>query len=590
MVSDLWAQSRSILTVLGDVIAYDLDRRVLSPFRIPNFWRERSPRSKILAVVTLALHPRDVGKLLIGYTEGAVTYSFKQNKPQLYLQYELPPGAPGGDSDPTAQRQARHPRLTQALWHPTGTFIMTGHEDSSLVFWDAKEGKVLMARTLTDTNVNVPGVGGHYAGSPGGNFTVKEPLFRVSWLSTANADETGLVISGGAPTTSPTKGLTFFDFGITPVYATSSWQILSNFFASPKRQRILPTPPGAEVIDFCLIPKSSPHYAGAHEPIAVIALLSSGELVTLAFPTGQPIEPANYLHPDLSFVHPFANRIDLAYVSRERWLGMTETRKSNKPWLTGGAEGVYPLKRFEKRSIVQTSHGDGTVRLWDAGHADEIENGMMLQVDVSRAVGRYDHIDIKMCTFAGAAGELAVGLRSGECILYRWDHNRNFGHEMGGQHFAPGSQGTIRQIQDRADPAVKEGLCPQWMLDEQQGAVTAVKVSDVGFVGVCYENGSVTIVDQRGPAVIFHAGISQLTKISRRGSIRGRAEAPRPDFGTCAEFGVMPLEGDGKLQYVDELGRHISFTLYSLTILRLCKHLFVHWYQIRKSCNFQDPP
>jgi hypothetical protein len=54
------------------------------------------------------------------------------------------------------------------------------------------------------------------------------------------------------------KGLTFLDLGPTPNYATSSWQILSDHFAGANRQRILPTPPKAEVVDFCLIPRTSP--------------------------------------------------------------------------------------------------------------------------------------------------------------------------------------------------------------------------------------------------------------------------------------------------------------------------------------------
>ncbi|KAI9871001.1 MAG: hypothetical protein M1830_003542, partial [Pleopsidium flavum] len=69
----------------GDIIAYDLDREALAPFRIPNLWRERNPKARILPVVTMALHPRDIGTLLIAYSEGTVIFSFKQNKPTKYF-------------------------------------------------------------------------------------------------------------------------------------------------------------------------------------------------------------------------------------------------------------------------------------------------------------------------------------------------------------------------------------------------------------------------------------------------------------------------------------------------------------------------
>ncbi|KAI1019531.1 hypothetical protein LB505_000380 [Fusarium chuoi] len=37
-----------------------------------------------------------------------------------------------------------------------------------------------------------------------------------------------------------------------------------------------------------------------------MVLLSSGELITLSFPSGYPISPTNQLHPSVSFVHPFS--------------------------------------------------------------------------------------------------------------------------------------------------------------------------------------------------------------------------------------------------------------------------------------------
>ena len=495
----------------------------------------------------MALHPRDIGTLLIAYSEGAVIFSFKQNKPTKYFQYELPAGAPGGDSDPTSVNSTRRPRITQALWHPTGTFVITGHEDSSLVIWDPKDGRVVMARTLQDTKVDRPGAGSGSYGSSPGTFSLKEPLFKVAWCSKQNVDDTGILIAGGAPTTASTKGLTFMDLGPTPNYSTSSWQILSDYLAKPKGQHVLPTPPKAEVVDFCLIPRMSPHYAGSHDPIALLALLSSGEVVTLSFPSGRPISPTNKLHVSLSYVHPFVNRIALASIDRTRWLGMTESRSQGPPVLTGGAEATHSLKRYESRNIVQTAHADGTIRLWDAGHGDEIENEDVLQVDVARALGRMEGIEVTAMSMSGATGELAVGLKSGEVLVFRWDKNRNFGREVprtGGDVF-----GGMVNIKDHADPALKEGLLPFTMLQGQYGPLTTVKMSDVGFVGVGFEGGEVAVIDLRGPAIIYTSALSDLVKQSKRGSL-GRSDnhkSGKPEWSTVLEFGVMTLDGDGEI-------------------------------------------
>ncbi|KAI9847271.1 MAG: hypothetical protein M1837_002857 [Sclerophora amabilis] len=529
----------------GDVVAYDLDREVLAPFKITNLWRERSPKARVLLpVLTLALHPRDVGTLLIGYAEGAAIFSFKQNNAIKYFHYELPPGAPGGDSDPTAVKTARCPRLTQALWHPTGTFILTGHEDSSMVFWDPKDGRVIMARTLQDTNVDKVGSVTGSQGLTPGTFSVKTPLFKIAWCSKKNPDDTGILIAGGAPTTLATKGLTFFELGVTPNYATSSWQVLSDHLESPNRQRILPTPAQAEVVDFCVIPRSSPHFAGANDPIAVIALLSSGEIATLSFPSGHPILPINQLHLSLSFVHPFVSQIGFAPIERTRWLGMRESRQQGPPILTGGAEATHPLKRHEKRNILQTSHADGTVRLWDAGHADEIENPDMLQVDVARALGRFQDVEVSRISMAGATGELALGLRTGEMAVFKWGRNRRLGYNSP-QDIDRNPLGFV-DIVDRADPSLKEGLLPFILLNQQSGPITALKMSEVGFIGVGYENGSVTIVDLRGPAVIHEVSLSEFSKQNKRVNFRksGSHQQGTAEWPTVIEFGVMTLGGD----------------------------------------------
>jgi hypothetical protein len=231
----------------GDVIAYDMDRESSAPFRIPNLWQEFDPKARIATVVSLQFHPRDIGTLLVGYKQGAVVYSFKLNKALRFFQYEIPRGAPGGDGDPSATNIVRRPPLTQAVWHPTGTFIMTGHEDSSIVFWDTiKDGRMLMARTLTDTHVATPAAAVGRAIDGRATLAVKEPLFRISWCANQqDPEDTAILIAGGQSTQAPTKGLTLFEMSRTPVYATSSWDALSTYFETPKRQRIRMYDPGA---------------------------------------------------------------------------------------------------------------------------------------------------------------------------------------------------------------------------------------------------------------------------------------------------------------------------------------------------------
>jgi syntaxin-binding protein 5 len=535
----------------GEIVVYDLDRENMTPLRIPNLWKEMNPRARILPIVSIQFHPRDVGKLLIGYSEGAVTYSFKQNKAQKFFHYEVPRGAPGGESRPAMD--VLHPRLTHAVWHPTGTFVLTAHDDSSLVFWDPTSGRLLAARTVQEIDINIPGSGGarNVPGTPLSPTSpapsIREPYRRIAWCSKDNPDDTGLLISGGSPTTNPTRGLSFLELGPTPVYATSSWDALANHFRNPRRVHVLPTPPSAEVSDFLLIPRNSPHFAGAHDPIAVMVIMTSGELLTISFPSGHPISPTNQLSVDLSLIHPFATKIGMCSIERTRWLGMRESRQHGALFVQGGFEGTKPMKRFENRNIIQTAHADGSIRLWDAGHGDAIENSSVIQADLGRALGRWDNLEISCISMSGASGEMSVGLRSGEVVVFRFNRNKNAGRPDLNEPLQKPPPGQMQDISRRADPALKEGLLPLTMCNDQQGPVTALKHSNVGFIAVGYASGGVTIVDLRGPAVIHTQLLSDVKHhVGKRMSVRrSNSDTQSAEYPTVMEFGVMTLEGDG---------------------------------------------
>ena len=515
-------------------------------------WREFNPRARLVSIVALAFHPRDIGTLLIGYSDGAAIYSFKQNKALVFLHYELQIGAMGGFRDPSMANRARTPKLVQAVWHPTGTFILTGHDDSSLVVWDPKNGKIVQARTLQEVDIDK-----RTQSAPrkptAETFSLKAPLFRIAWCSKPNPEDTGLLVAGGCPTNVPDQSLTFLDFGPSPIYATSSWQVLSDHFAKPKAHLTLEIPPNADVVDFCLIPRTSPHYAGCHDPIAVIALLGSGELITLSIPSGHPISPTNQLHASLTFVHPFVDSIAVTYVDRTRWLGMVEKRSRGPQILKGGAEANHPLKRYESRNIIQTAHADGTIRIWDAGHGDEIENEDMIQVDLPRALGRYQDVAISKMSMSGSTGELAVGLRTGEVVIFRWGTNPSYGQETPSKQ-AQEAFGLI-DVQKHTDPSLKVGLLPLTMMAKLQASVTAIKMSDVGFVATGFADGSIVVMDLRGPALIHEANLYDLARPSKRSSIRkpsGSHNEMKAEFSTSLEFAVMSLDGEGRLFSLNE--------------------------------------
>ncbi|KAJ4292980.1 Lethal(2) giant larvae sro7 [Collariella sp. IMI 366227] len=407
-------------------------------------------------VVSVQLHPRDIGKLLIRYTYGAAVYSFKQNVVQRWFEYVVPAGAPG-------------------------------------------------------------------MGDP---------------------DDTALLIAGGQRVDEPEKGLTFLELGPTPIYATSSWEVLASHFEG-KRRTTLRIPPGAEVADYCLVPRASPYFDGAQDPIAILVMLTSGEVITMSFPSGYPISPTNFLHPSMQFVHPFVQKIAVSTMPRERWLGMVETRNQGDAILMGGAPANKRRRaNWEFRNIIQVAHVDSTVRIWDVGYADEIENPGQLQVDVARALDRYEDVSITALSMGDATGEFAAGTRTGEVVIYRWGVNKSYGRDAI-KPLDP-NPGGLTDISSRAEPSLKEGLQPFVLYEMMQGPISVLKVSDVGFVAVGSEGGFFSIIDLRGPGVIFQASVTEFVKAEKRSSfLKGHSKGPATlEFPTAIEFGVMTLEGD----------------------------------------------
>lgn len=542
-------------TANGEVFAYDLDRERLSPLKLPNYWQQRDPKARAVGLVTMQLHPRDIGKLMIAYTHGVALYSFKQNIATQFFEYSVPPGAPGGST--IAVDSTRKPRITHAVWHPTGTFILTAHEDGSLVFWDAKDGRIVMARTLNEFDIEKPVPNS-------GPSKSKHPYVRIAWCCKENPEDSGLLIAGGQSLDQPANALIFIELGLTPNYQTSSWQALSDYCRG-RKENALETPPGAEVANFFLIPRFSPHFASAQDPIAVLTLLSSGELITMSFPSGFPISPTNQLHPSMSFVHPFAVKFAVTTLERGRWLGMVETRNQGEPLLKGGKEAPLPHRKFAGRSIIQVAHADSTVRIWDVGHGDEIENPSQLQVDIARALNRYSDINITAMSMASNTGEFAVGTSGGEVVLYRWDGNRFHGRNEN-QQLDP-NPGGLTDISIRAEPSLKQGLQPYSLYEMMQGPISVVKMSDVGFVGVGSENGFFSIIDMRGPSVIFQVSMAEFAKQDKRSSfLRGNTNSSgAKEWPVVIQFGVMNLEGDKYSSICcfvgTNQGRVVTFTL-----------------------------
>jgi syntaxin-binding protein 5 len=84
----------------------------------------------------------------------------------------------------------------------------------------------------------------------------------------------------------------------------------------------------------------------------------------------------------------------------------------------------------------------------------------------------------------------------------------------------------------------------------QSGPITAVKVSEVGFVAAASEGGKLAVIDMRGPAIIHLGTTGEFGKGDKLGTLRRKSSHPgdKPEWITKLEFSVSM---DTRFQLMD---------------------------------------
>lgn len=514
----------------GSIYAYDIDRGNMTPFRIDNLQKKVLPNERLSPVVSIEWNPRDIGTLLIGYANCAIIYSISDNDLKLSFRYEVPKGAPGGNN--ILPSTVRYPKVLQALYHPNSLNILTTHEDGSLVFWDALTGEQLHARSLFDTDVNIPsGIAPTHEGA------VNTEFLKVSWVCEENPDYTALVIAGGdGPAHDGIHNLSVINYGVAPKYSMTSYEKMGKYYAEPKQQRFLPIQNSSSVIDFLALPQTSPYFNGNHNPNFIVALLESGEIETLAYPKGTLNYKSSLFPQSIAWVHPHTTFTVATPVPRKQWLGMIGKSTKKENILKGGFPTKKPLRANEVRAALATGHSNGSVRIWDASHA-ELDESSVMEVSVSAALNTITNIAVDNISFAGETAELAVATIGGDVALFKFDINRKYNPNIGDieqsmSRLSLQEETRLMVNLSSRTPNIKQGFLPVVAIHAKRGKVTALKNSNIGFVAMAYETGDLIIVDRRGPAIIFEENI---THYSQAGS----------GYISSLEYSIMVFGDDG---------------------------------------------
>ncbi|KAH3902543.1 uncharacterized protein SCDLUD_000122 [Saccharomycodes ludwigii] len=503
----------------GNVLIYDVDRDCISQVRVINLQKDQFfPKEKSSEVVSLQWNPRNYGQILISYDKTTVIYSLLEEKVKQHFIYQLPAYAPGGDGQMLST--PRYPKIKQSLFHPNGLHVLTVHEDNSLCFWDANSGKLLLARSLYDVDVNVPAPN---TADIGGVGLAHSPIKQVSWICKKNPEYTSLLIAGGDVNGSSSSNgsgchsLTMLDLGGTPLYSMTTYDKMKDYYSNPKDQRIFPIPNSSSIVNFICLSRASPFFAGNHDPGVILVLLEDGEIESMLYPTGSIIYKASILPQSISWVRPFATIMTGCCVPNKAWLGMMSSIYNKDSILKGGDPAKKDLRVHELRSALATGHVNGSVRIWDASYG-ELDESSVFDVNISQVLNRAD-VNVTNISFAPETCELAIGCKGGDVVLYKFDENKFYDPSGANQMNIAFKRFTINKsnpavlvdVRDRAPSTLKEGFVPISVIHASAGEITTVKNSEIGFVCVGYENGIILVVDRRGPAVILNENIKKFS-------------------------------------------------------------------------------
>ncbi|KAJ7070791.1 WD40 containing snare-dependent exocytosis protein [Mycena amicta] len=577
----------------GEVRTYDLLCLRKSDYRMPNMWalyedktmptRMESPLPGSGFPIDVVSHPRDLNLLFVAYSGGVILSDLTQRNTLRAYELVLPAGAPGGSGygHPDIMTH-RRPSVTAIACHPAGHFFSCGYSDGCIAFWAIEdEDQPLLVRTLDDVDVNKVDVEAlEQKREPGPE---REPVYKLTWSSFSNSSDPrggqtalailgGLMMVPGEPTGLTVQWIPAFNPSEPPT-PNLPHTPLHPFMRAAMQASLVPTSDffyntSSVPQDYFLVPRNSPHFAGQHDPIAVIISLESDggsrSLEAYQFPPpvfigaeAPPVEEPSTesasveddlaemlksmavnddprtmaLPTPLSFGSTGLVHLQLVNLDREAYDALVSGEESDfSPLpLKGGAAWndeskakELKLAKFQSPRILITLHRNlsSAVQFLDLSAQLLVSSDTAIQNHFPKPLPGLN-IDIKsLLTDASVVKRtspdfpnLAVvqstylAPQSLECVIQFVSGELLVYHLKPAPTAQPGPTETIDEellLLDHVLTPDYSRYAPFFLLTADK-PVSACAISDIGFLAVARAD-SLTIVDMRGPRVILRRG------------------------------------------------------------------------------------
>lgn len=400
----------------------------------------------------------------------------------------------------------------------------------------------------------------------GTDMSERQPIYRVAWCGFPNSSDprggaTALVFLGGDRSNDPCR-LTVHTMPALnspePPAPSDSKTGLHASIRKAMRLSVIPLETtyylsSGPIYDFVLFPKSNPHFSGCWDPVAMLFLTGASD--------SRMVEARQFLPPKMMSSLPgtdvqnsgeHSDAIhDLSATLEDMTLGAEEPLPMHVPSklysglggvfyaqlltlqrsmhdvlvgqqlvpgdadlpITGGSAWIddtrlseLRLSRSHPRRVLITCHRDLTVRFHDASPQLLISSSTSplqknfplaihdLTIDLSR-LPLSSVSEVATVQLAPESLECVVLLKSGDLVVYQLnttqvtppieiEGNKEF-ILLGNVSLRPGTR-----------------YHPFLMLPRGNISLTCCALSDIGFVGVGYIDGSVAVIDLRGPSLL----------------------------------------------------------------------------------------
>ncbi|CAA7264832.1 unnamed protein product [Cyclocybe aegerita] len=219
------------------------------------------------------------------------------------------------------------------------------------------------------------------------------------------------------------------------------------------------------------------------------------------------------------------------------------------------------LSKYQPKRIWMTYNGDLTVRFYDmsayllipTSATSPLENEwpnplpsltirlseLFDDASISKSLHLpVEHAAIQSVQIAPDALECAIVLGSGDVLIY---HSRSRLGSVTSSKVLAGTE--ITSLEQIYSPATSR-LRPFFMLGAGKGPVEACAISDTGFLSVSYSDGTLTVVDMRGPNIILSL---EKNKKQNRYSVSSPTHST-PDAVKSLAWTIAPLDKDSQLK------------------------------------------